>query len=297
MDEGLAITGIGLLEPLGHGACATIEDADIARFVGERLRRKLDRFSVLGLCAAGLALEASGLTAAVAPERIGIFVGNCLGGWGFTEPELRRLHIRGVGAMGPYVATAWFPAAVQGQISLAHGIKGHSKTFSHEIGGIAAIGHAMRAIAAGRVDAALCGAVESLDSPYVRAVLASLPDAGFAEGAAFLTIERADRARARGATVHALLTGYAECFASDPATLAEQAERTIRAAAPMPGAQVVRCDGRAFALSGARQAARAAAAPKGFDHAVIHVQGPSGSVASLGLSRAVPAPSKEQEHD
>ena len=102
--------------------------------------------------------------------------------------------------MSPYVATAWFPAAVQGQISLAHGIRGHSKTFSHDVGGMTALGQAMRAIADGRVDAAVCGATESISSEYVRAVLAFDSNAKFAEGSAFLTLERLDQAMARGAS-------------------------------------------------------------------------------------------------
>lgn len=292
----IAITGLGVLSPYGDGLAeictrprspvarfAMVDGPDGARFVSPRLRRKLDRFTVLGLCAAGEALEASGLLASgVALDRVGIFVGNCLGGWGFTEPELRRLHTQGVGAMGPYVATAWFPAAVQGQISLAHGIKGHSKTFSHDVGGVTAIGQAMRAIAAGRIEAALCGATESLDSDYVRAVLAVEPQTRFAEGAAFLTLERLDRALDRGAPIHALIAGYAETFSPDGRA---SAVSLAGEASPF---------GRMFALSGVLETVCAAwsvgrgdlAAP--WDAlsggATVQTAGRSGSLASLDVS-------------
>lgn len=330
MKVPIAITGLSALSPYGAspaeicaGAAnasdrfARIEAFDTAPFVNDRLKRKLDRFTVLGLCAAGAAIEESGLLApGVSRDRIGIFVGNCLGGWSFTEPELRRLHTQGVEVMSPYVATAWFPAALQGQISLAHGIKGHSKTFSHDIGGMSAIGQAMRAIANDRVEAAICGAVESLDSAYVRAVLALAPDAHFAEGAAFMTLERLDRATARGARIHAILVGYSERFAPDSGAPTAHANRSIRDAAPESGAVIIRCGagarnpfGQMFALSGVletvcaawslwrRPFASMAGAPWGeaLDGAVILAAGRSGSVACLGLSHATPVLARERE--
>jgi hypothetical protein len=332
MNVPIAITGLSALSPYGGdpaeicaesrspiGRFATLDGPDTARFVGERLKRKLDRFAVLGLCAAGRVIEESGLLASgVDLERVGVFVGNCLGGWSFTEPELRRLHTQGVGAMSPYVATAWFPAALQGQISLAHGIKGHSKTFSHDIGGMTAIGHAMRAIANGRVDAAVCGAVESLDSEHVRAVLALGPEGRFAEGAAFLTLERLDRARERGARIYAVMGGYAERFEPDPDARAADASRLIREAAPEGGALIVRCGadaprrfGQMFALSGVLETVCAAwnlsrrplawwtGEPwrEAFDGAVILATGRSGTVAGLGILRAPPSPGNRKEEE
>src|SRR5204862_7049454 len=137
---------------------------DATRTLSGRLQRKLDPFSVHGMVAAGQALAASGLaSASLDPQQVGIYVGNCLGGWGYTQPELEALHTRGVTGMGPYVATAWFPAALQGQLSLAHGYKGHSKTFSaRDVAGLQAIGHAVDAIRHQRAQVVLCGASEDL---------------------------------------------------------------------------------------------------------------------------------------
>jgi 3-oxoacyl-[acyl-carrier-protein] synthase II len=331
MMRRIAITGVGALSPYGNALAeicagatqpldrfALVKGPDSARFINARRKRKLDRFTVLGLCAAGMALEDSKLTASgIAPERIGIFVGNCLGGWSFTEPELRRLHTQGVGGMSPYVATAWFPAAVQGQISLDYGIKGHSKTFSHDVAGLTALGQAMRAIANGRVDAAVCGATESLDSDYLRAVLASGSGAKYAEGAAFLTLERLDRATARGARVYAELAGYTERFAGDQSEQRACAHRTVREAMPSDSALVIHCGEigeetrspfvQMFALSGVLEVVCAAwilgqcpctkalGRPwsEGFDDVAVVSAGRSGSVASLGISRMKSLPVKE----
>ena len=81
----IAITGVGALSPYGgdvaeicagatrpHDRLALVKPLDSARFVSERLNRKLDRFTVLGLCAAGMALEDSSLMASgIATERAG----------------------------------------------------------------------------------------------------------------------------------------------------------------------------------------------------------------------------------
>lgn len=215
----------------------TIAGLDDSAFLGKRLKRKLDMFTVYGMVAAGTALQKSGLDlAAVDPHSVGIYVGNCLGGWGFTEPELKALHTQGISGMGPYVATAWFPAALQGQISLAHGFKGQSKTFSaRDVAGLQALGHACEAIQRGRIQIALCGAAEDLSSSYMQTVLQKMSTAQrptsepfgkarnniLAEGAAFLVLESKAHAIARGATILAEITGFADRFCFDVAQAAD----------------------------------------------------------------------------
>ena len=224
------VAGSGKALPLGSGATLyAIDQLDSTGFVHPRLKRKLDPFTVHGLCAAGMALDSSRLFKQdIDKGDVGVFVGNCLGGWGYTEPQLQALHQVGVKEMGPYVATAWFPAALQGQISLAYGIKGYSKTFSaRNVAGIQAIGHGVAAIRAGRAKVALCGASEAVNTPYMQAVLDRYPGeqttadetvfgreklTDLAEGAAFLVVEDYEHALARGATVYCEVTGFADHF-------------------------------------------------------------------------------------
>jgi 3-oxoacyl-[acyl-carrier-protein] synthase II len=253
MKTRVVITGVGALSALGHSidAISAASQAAAAPFrhigdyagqgaVGLRLKRKLDNFTFHGLCAADMALTDSGvLDSRVDRDRVGVFVGNCLGGWGFTEPKLKALHTTGVDAMGPYVATAWFPAALQGQISLQHDLKGYSKTFSSTgVAGLQAIGYAVEAIVRERADVILVGASEDLSSQYVQAMLARggarpgvfgpATGASFTEGAAFLVLETLERATARGAKIYAEVTGFADHFCGSPeqidATLARNAK-------------------------------------------------------------------------
>jgi 3-oxoacyl-[acyl-carrier-protein] synthase II len=131
------------------------------------------------------------------------------------------------------VATAWFPAALQGQVSLAHQYKGYSKTFSAGgVAGLQALGYAYEGIKGGRADVILCGAAEDLSSKYVQAILtkyqeqtgASSPVFGrdgsstFAEGAAFLVFEEYEHALRRGAKVLCEVTGFADNFCPTPET-------------------------------------------------------------------------------
>lgn len=246
----IVVTGLGLVSPhggvdalsagrLGQGSALSVplangtrlrsfEDFDSSRFVPPRLKRKIDPFVVYGLSAAGQCLEDSAVAAGrIDKASVGVFVGNCLGGWGYIEPQVRGLHVGGVKEMSPYVATAWFPAALQGQISLEHGIKGLSKTFSaRNVAGLQAIGNGIAALQSGRVKAALCGAAEGLNTPYVRAVLGhpSSPTSArgavlgeevrtdLAEGAAFLMLEEREHALARGAWVYCEVSGAADGF-------------------------------------------------------------------------------------
>lgn len=238
-------TGCGSSRQLGSSALWSISGLDDSSFLGTRLKRKLDMFTVYGLVASGMALQQSQLDLpALDPSRIGIYVGNCLGGWGYTEPELKALHTQGINGMGPYVATAWFPAALQGQISLAQGFKGQSKTFSaRDVAGIQAIGHACAAIANGRVDVVLCGASEDLSSSYMQTILQRLQQSQWpcsapfgaarypvlAEGAAFLVLERKDHAIARGATILAEISGFADRFCAQPQHAASALQRARQA--------------------------------------------------------------------
>jgi 3-oxoacyl-[acyl-carrier-protein] synthase II len=251
MKKRIVISGLGALSAHGQNIeaiCARSgallpdevrrrldEDVDLlpvrnlnASAVSGRLRKKLDPFTIYGLCAADMAIKNSGvLESDIDRNRVGIFVGNCLGGWSFTEPELQKLHTAGVDMMSPYVATAWFPAALQGQISLQYDLKGYSKTYSASgVAGVQAIGYAAEAIQHGRADVIVCGASEDISSPYTHAVLQAY-DYGsesrhsvygkerhvdFAEGAAFMVIESLEHAKRRGAHIYGEITGFADHF-------------------------------------------------------------------------------------
>lgn len=322
MNQRIVITGAGAVSPLGFdlpsiaanvgrspeasgsGARHAVGDAATLWLLnglegscrlGNRIKRKLDPFCIYGMVAADMALAASGVDAnSVDPYRVGIYVGNCLAGWGYTEPQLKSLHTQGISHMGPYVATAWFPAALQGQISLVHGFKGHSKTFSaRDIAGLQAIGHAAQTLQRGRADVVLCGASEHLGSPYVRAVLERLCNTRhpsrtpfgrarlgrFAEGAAFLVLETEEHAQRRNATIWAEVSGFADRFCAGP----EQAANVLEKAQLET---LSRGKGRALLVRDGvfeQEAALNCAARRGDDREVVEVN----PREALGLQFAV----------
>ncbi|HET6214445.1 MAG TPA: beta-ketoacyl synthase N-terminal-like domain-containing protein, partial [Micromonosporaceae bacterium] len=146
------------------------DDFDPKDWVPGRLAKKTDRFTHLALAAAGGALEQAGVTVGdggVPAERVGVMVGNVLGGWQFAERELRNLWVHGVRGVSPYQATAWFPAAPQGNICIRYGIRGRSRTFvCDRASGAYAIVHAAETILRGYADVVLAGGTECPLSPY-----------------------------------------------------------------------------------------------------------------------------------
>ena len=211
-------------------------------YLSPRIVRKIDRFSTMGLIAAQHALQDAGLLLDDAKptwsqqehggNRVGITVGNNLGGWEFAERELRNLWKSGPRDVSPYMATAWFPAAVQGNISIQFGIKGIGRTFlSDRASGAIALIHAVECLSRGRADIMLAGGSEAPFSPYAalcyetsglmstqavngdtdvyRPFDSTHDGLVAAEGAAFFVLERAEDAARRGAKVYAEIAGWA----------------------------------------------------------------------------------------
>jgi 3-oxoacyl-(acyl-carrier-protein) synthase len=226
-----------------------LSDFDITAYLPNRLIRRVDRFSAFGLVAAQQAMEDAGLTISSlassppeeAPElirqaegrdRVGITVGTNLGGWEFAERELYHLWTKGPRAVSPYQAIAWFPTAVQGNISIQLGIKGVGRTFlCDRAGGAYAIMHAAHCLRVGHADKMFAGGAEAPFSPYAALCYetsglmskqaSERPTTAYrpfdrdhdglvaAEGSAFLMLERADDAQRRGARIYAEVAGWA----------------------------------------------------------------------------------------
>lgn len=203
-----------------------VADAELAHGIGNRQLKRLDRFVLLATAAAKQAIRSAGLDLdAMDRRRVGIAIGNSTGGWSYVEPQLYPLYGRGdLAAINPYVATAWFPTAPQGEISIALGLGGFSKTIAadHLSAGFA-LHQAAFAIADGKIDVAVvCGA----EAPLTPLVYNSCIQYGLisptathrpfrpgsdgsvlAEGAAALIVERAGHAMRRGAAPRAVLRG------------------------------------------------------------------------------------------
>lgn len=152
--------------------------------------KKMDRMAVLALFAARQAWRNSGC-GDDDREGCGIMSGNAVAGWIFTEPELRKLYSRGIDDVSPYLASAWFPAAVQGQISIHMKLGGYAKTIATDrCAGTQAIGLAAEMISAGRGTHFLAGAAEAPLTPFVENAYerSGKNTRNLAEGAAYLVI-------------------------------------------------------------------------------------------------------------
>lgn len=262
MTSRIAITGVGCLTPNGRGPNSLYENAlasrtvvgEISKFdsspyksnlagevpaslveksVDARLRKKTDRFTHLALAAAQDALSDASLRIDrdVDGDRVGVSVGNILGGWDFAERELRALWTQGLRAVSPYQATAWFPTAAQGNISIQQNLRGPSRTFVVDRASSAyALVDAVKTLLRGDADVMLVGGVEAPVTPYgwlclqtsglvAPHALGTSPDvyrpydyrhggSTFGEGAGFLVLEREEFAKSRGARIHGRVLGW-----------------------------------------------------------------------------------------
>lgn len=284
--EKIAITGIGVVAPSGIGKrqfWANIKSGrsfvkDISRFdaskypsriagqiddlekyshVSERLLKKIDAFSHMALIAAELSLRDAGIDIKNEdPNLVGIFLGNAIGGWLYAETELRDLYLEGRQGVSPYMASAWFPAAPQGQVSIYYGIKGFSKTIvADRASSLMAIGYARKTLSKGKLNMILAGGMEAPVTPYALLCCNTYGGlctdnahpqkayrpfdrkrAGFVigEGAGIVVMESLERAKKRNANILAVISGYATtCDGKDrinPASDGRQLARAINLA-------------------------------------------------------------------
>ncbi len=196
MDK-IAVTGIGIVAPSGIGRrqfwanikagrsfvkkvtrfdpskyqcqiAGQIDDLEKYSTFSERLLRKIDTVANMALIGSQMAMQEAQIDIKQEDlNLVGIFMGNAIGGWLYAETELRDLYIEGREGVSPYMASAWFPAAPQGQVSIYYGIKGFSKTVvSDRASSLDAIGYARKTLAKGKLNMILAGGTEAPVSPY-----------------------------------------------------------------------------------------------------------------------------------
>ena len=258
--EKIAITGIGVVSPSGIGKrqlwanikagrafikeitrfdaskypsriAGQIDELEKYSHVSERLLKKIDAFSHMALIASEMSLQEAGIDIKKEdPNLVGIFLGNAIGGWLYAETELRDLYIEGREGVSPYMASAWFPAAPQGQVSIYYGIKGFSKTVvADRASSLMALGYARKVLSKDKLNMILAGGMEAPVTPYALlccntygALSKNNQHPGSAyrpfdkkrdgcvigEGAGIVVMENVSRAQSRGANIAALISGY-----------------------------------------------------------------------------------------
>lgn len=265
----VVVTGIGLLTPLGCGAevnwrrlinaesgIQAIESFDVSDikskiagqlpsgdaseglfnpndWVSSKDLRRMDRFIVLGLTAAKMAVEDSGWM----PEdeesrcRTGVLIGSGIGGLAEISKSAITVEDRNVRRLSPFFIPASLINLVSGHVSIAYGFKGPNHAVVTACSsGAHAIGDAARIIMWDDADVMIAGGTEAAicrlgmaGFAQARALSTNFNDTpekasrpwdrdrdGFVigEGAGVVVLEEIGHARKRGATIYAEIIGY-----------------------------------------------------------------------------------------
>ena len=192
-----------------------------------------DRFVLMALAAAGEALADSGLRVGedVAADRTAVVVSSGAGGLATYEAQAAALAARGRVGVSPYLLPGMLPNMAAARIAIRYGIHGPSwSTAVACAAGAMAVAEGLRLIREGVADVVVCGGADTALAPTsvtsfgnARALArgwADRPEAasrpfdrarnGFvlAEGAGILVLERAEHARARGASGYGTVLGW-----------------------------------------------------------------------------------------
>jgi 3-oxoacyl-(acyl-carrier-protein) synthase len=198
---------------------------DATKYLGEKGLRSLDRLTKLLVVATRLALHDAGLKkdgawtpilegAAAWAERVGMVVSNAYGSLEAIN-ELDRVALL---EDRRYINPARFPLTVSnsaaGYASIWEDIRALNVTVSDgNCGALDAVACADMFLEDGRADALLVGGVEALTEALPLAFhRLGIEGVCIGEGAALLSLETRERARARAADVLAEVTGYGTAF-------------------------------------------------------------------------------------
>jgi 3-oxoacyl-[acyl-carrier-protein] synthase II len=254
----VAITGMGAVTPLGNDLTTTwegllagrsgvdviqafdpsaftvqiaaeVKDYDPTGAAPPKEVRKLDRNVLFALTAAKEAMSDAGLNG-FDPERVGVVVGNCIGGFNELMRQYDVLRERGPDRVSPTFLANVLVDSASGQLAIELGIRGPNYAIVSACAtGSHAIGEGAELVRRGDADAVIAGGTEGCIHPLILAGFCTMRglasgngdpakaarpfDAtreGFvmAEGAGVVVLEELEAARARGARVYAEVLGY-----------------------------------------------------------------------------------------
>jgi 3-oxoacyl-[acyl-carrier-protein] synthase II len=205
------------------------DDYDPTGAASPKELRKLDRNVLFALSAAKEAVADAGLNG-FDPERVGVVVGNCIGGFIELMRQHDVLRERGPDRVSPTFLANVLVDSASGQLAIELGLRGPNyAVVSACATGSHAIGEGAELIKRGDADAVLAGGTEGCIHPLILAGFCTMrglavgngdpPRAarpfdlnreGFVmgEGAAIMILEELEAAKARGATVYAEVLGY-----------------------------------------------------------------------------------------
>jgi 3-oxoacyl-[acyl-carrier-protein] synthase II len=197
MTHRVAVTGIGIVSPLGIGVdafwtnvlaervavrtitrfstagyastmAAEIDDFDPAAFIGGKRLRWTDRFSQFAVAATRLAIDDAAFRVDGDGADTGVYVGSALGGLAYADEQHDVFRAGGLEAVRPLLAISVFGGAATCNVAMEFGIRGPNVANGNSCAsGAVAIGEAFRAIARGEIRAALAGGCEAPLAPLI----------------------------------------------------------------------------------------------------------------------------------
>ena len=231
------LTALGLDVTQGAPVPAELVQPHLGRL--PRKQQKLyNRATLLGMLGAALAMEDAGLAAGAGdPLRFGVLLGVNALSWeleAMTQYLVASESRETPGTLDMALANTFcmkninpldyslktLPNLAAGHLAIAHDAQGLCRAMTEgPVGGARAVGQAFRLVEEGDLDVVLCGGTDAQMEELLFATyhggefLASddgrRPGLIAGEGSGILVLETMDRARARGATIHAELLGYA----------------------------------------------------------------------------------------
>ncbi len=199
-------------------------------FTSKQVRRR-DRVQLLASVAAAEAVHQSGfMETGFIPERVGVLVSSAIGGMISLESNMRRMISEGSTKISPFAIPTMMINGVASLIAIDYGFKGPCHSIVSACAtGADNIGYAFMLLRMGIIDIAVAGAAEA---PITEIGIAGFDRLGGAsrrnddysmtpqpfdkdrdglvigEGGAILVLERESNAKARGAEILAILSGY-----------------------------------------------------------------------------------------
>ncbi len=257
----VVITGLGTVNPLGNNVedsweaiksgrsgigpitafdteqfickiAGEVKDFDPTDWMDKKTARKMARFSQFAMAGSVEALEDAGLDKGGAdPERVGIIMGNGIGGYECVEESLRLMVSKGPRGVPPMTIPKMIINEGMANISIRFGFLGPCYAIVTACtSGTDAIGNAAMAIRSGLIDVAVSGGVEAAITPFsiagfiqITALTTQFNDNptaasrpfdrdrnGFVmgEGAGILILEELNHALKRGAEIYGEVAGY-----------------------------------------------------------------------------------------
>jgi 3-oxoacyl-[acyl-carrier-protein] synthase II len=235
------ITRITRFDPSEHPSqvAGEVKDFDPGDFFDAKEARRMDRFTVYAMASAVQTYQDAGLKDGdIDPDRIGIVLGNGIGGIEVLGNNFKKFFDRGVKAVHPLLAPMMIINIAPGNIAIKFNLQGPCHAVVTACAsGTDAIGEALSWVRRGRADMMMAGGTEAALTPLGLASFTVLqavstnyndkPDQasrpfdsgrdGFvmAEGAGIVMLEELEHAKKRGAKIYAELLGYgATCDAN-----------------------------------------------------------------------------------